>query len=64
MHHPTHMIAHTTAFISYTSRGALAGTRNGSVGPPSKDLLLHLALGENRHLQFVKILLNRLEIIN
>ena len=29
MHHPTDRIAHTTAF-----RGALAGTRNSSMGPP------------------------------
>ena len=33
MHHPTEKIAHTTAFF-YTSRGALAGTRNSSMGPP------------------------------
>ena len=36
MHHPTDRIAHTMAFdrLCYTSRGALAGTRNSSVGPP------------------------------
>ena len=33
MHHPTDRITHTTAFV-YTSRGALAGTRNSSMGPP------------------------------
>ena len=33
MHHPTHSIAHTTSFC-YTSRGALSGTRNSSMGPP------------------------------
>ena len=32
MHHPTDRITHTTAFI--TSHGALAGTRNSSMGPP------------------------------
>ena len=32
MHHPTDRIAHTT--VCYTSRGALAGTRNSSMGPP------------------------------
>ena len=32
MHHPTDRIAHTT----YTSRGALAGTRNSSMGPPNE----------------------------
>ena len=31
MHHPINRIAHTTAFV--TSRGALAGTRNSSMGP-------------------------------
>ena len=31
--HPTDRITHTTAFC-YTSRGALAGTRNSSMGPP------------------------------
>ena len=33
MHHPTDRIAHTTVFC-YTSRGALAGMRNNSMGPP------------------------------
>ena len=33
MHHPTDRITHTTAFV-YTSRGALAKTRNSSMGPP------------------------------
>ena len=33
MHHPTDRIAHTTAFVN-TSHGALAGTRNSSVGSP------------------------------
>ena len=33
MHHPTNRIAHTTVFV-YTSRGALAGTRNSSMSPP------------------------------
>ena len=33
MHHPTDRITHTTAFVT-ASRGALAGTRNSSVGPP------------------------------
>ena len=33
MHHPTDRITHTTAFC-YTSRGALAGTRNSSMGAP------------------------------
>ena len=32
MHHPTDKITHTTA--CYTSRGALAVTRNSSMGPP------------------------------
>ena len=32
MHHPTDRIIHTTAFV--TSRGALAGMRNSSIGPP------------------------------
>ena len=32
MHHPTDRITHTTT--SYTSRGALAGMRNSSMGPP------------------------------
>ena len=32
MHHPTDRTTHTTAFC-YTSRGALAGTRNSSMGP-------------------------------
>ena len=32
MHHPTGMLAHTTA--CYTSRGALAGTKNRSMGRP------------------------------
>ena len=32
MHHPTDRIAHTTAFVHH--RGALAGTRNSSMGPP------------------------------
>ena len=31
MHHPTDRITHTTAFVV---RGALAGTRNRSMGPP------------------------------
>ena len=30
MHHPTERITHTTAFV--TRRGALAGTRNSSMG--------------------------------
>ena len=33
MHHPTDGITHTTAFV-YTSRGALAGARNSSMGSP------------------------------
>ena len=33
MHHPTDRIIHTTG-LCYTSRGALAGTRNNSMGPP------------------------------
>ena len=49
MHHPTDRIAHTTA--CYTSRGALAGTRNSSVHPMkdratkelSIDTLIHPA---------------------
>ena len=32
MHHPTDRTAHTTPFVK--SRGALAGTRNSSMGPP------------------------------
>ena len=32
--HPTEKIAHTTAFVTPVSRGALAGTRNSSMGPP------------------------------
>ena len=32
MHHPTDRIAHTS--LCYTSCGALAGTRNCSMGPP------------------------------
>ena len=32
MHHPEKKIAHTTAFVT-TSCGALAGTRNNSMGP-------------------------------
>ena len=34
MPHSTDRITHTTAFVSYTSRGALAETRNSSMGPP------------------------------
>ena len=34
MHHPTDRIAHTTAF------GALAGTRNSSMGPPHEGSIL------------------------
>ena len=33
MHHPTDRIAHTTAFVTPRC-GALAGTRNSSMGPP------------------------------
>ena len=33
MHHLTDMIAHTTAFVT-PCRGALAETRNSSMGPP------------------------------
>ena len=33
MHHPTDRIAHTND-LCYTSHGALAGTRNSSMGPP------------------------------
>ena len=33
MHHPTDRITHTTAFVT-PHRGALAGTRNSSMGPP------------------------------
>ena len=33
MHHPTDMITHTNG-LCYISRGALAGTRNSSMGPP------------------------------
>ena len=32
MHHPTDRITHTMVFW-YTSHGALAGTRNSSMGP-------------------------------
>ena len=34
MHYPKDRIAHTTTFVCYSSGGALAGTRNGSMGPP------------------------------
>ena len=34
MHHPTDRIAHTMHDLCYTSHGALAGTRNTSMGPP------------------------------
>ena len=37
MHHPTDMIAHTTAFV--TRRGALAGTRNSSMGRPHEGAI-------------------------
>ena len=37
MHHPTDRITHTTAFV--TSRGALAGTRNRSMGTHSTSEL-------------------------
>ena len=33
MHHPTDRITHTTAFVTPVV-GALAGTRNSSMGPP------------------------------
>ena len=33
LHHPKHRISHTTAFVIPTSRGALAGMRNSSMGP-------------------------------
>ena len=36
MHHPTDRITHTTA-LCYTSRGALAGTRNSSMKNRSDD---------------------------
>ena len=42
MHHPTDRKTHTTAFY-YTSRGALAGTRNSLMGPP-KENPFHLCL--------------------
>ena len=37
MHHPTDRMAHTTAFC-YTSRGALAGMKNSSMGMCLKAL--------------------------
>ena len=40
MHHPTDRITHTTIFV--TRRGALAETRNSSMGPPRRiDLMTH-----------------------
>ena len=33
MHHPTDRMTHTRAFVT-NSRGALAGTRNNSMGSP------------------------------
>ena len=38
MHHPTDRIIHTTVFVT-TSHGALAGTRNSSMGPPHEGLI-------------------------
>ena len=38
MHHPTDRIAHS---LCYTSRGALAGTRNSSMGPPVERVSVH-----------------------
>ena len=40
MHHPTDRIAHTTA-LCYTSRGALAGTRNKTYIKPAALLILY-----------------------
>ena len=37
MHHPTDRIAHTSAFVCYTSRGAQAGTRNSAMRDRSDD---------------------------
>ena len=39
MYHPTDMTVYTIAFVT-PSRGALAGMRNSSMGPPSRiDLI-------------------------
>ena len=46
MHHPTDRISHTTIFC-FTSRGALAGTRNSSMVPPLRiDPTTHCTMGE------------------
>ena len=42
MHHPTDRITHTS--LCYTSRGALAGMRNNSMGPLSD--LCHITITE------------------
>ena len=48
MHHPTDRITHTTAFV--TSRGALAGTRNSSMGPPWRiDPTTHRTMSEHSY---------------
>ena len=43
MHHPTDRIAHTMAFVR-SSHGALAGTRNSSMGPPHEGSIRRPAL--------------------
>ena len=46
MHHPTDRITHNHD-LCYTSRGALAGTRNSSMGPPWRiDPTTHRTMSE------------------
>ena len=40
MHHPADRITHTTAFVT-PIRGALAGTRNSSMGSPHEESIAH-----------------------
>ena len=50
MHHSTDRITHTTA----SSRGALAGTRNSSMGPPWRiDLTSHRTTSEHSYHSYI-----------
>ena len=47
MHHPTDMIAHTTAFVTPVVEHQLLRTRNNSKGPPWRiDLTTHHTMSE------------------
>ena len=50
MHHPRDVKTHTTHSLCYSSCGAMAGTRNSSIGPPWRvDPTTHCTMSEHSY---------------